>query len=175
MTIFERPALREYAATCNDLSGFEDRKYTDEAHAKTRPPDDCVATRTGRLSGLNGTRRRPATPSGSVSSRRSRGDRLSWPRYRLVPRACRGSSTTSIPPGRAWTAQTPKRGLDGDPRRPRCPKRHRGEGTVPYHHPTDRLHARRPRQRLGPSGRRSRPWMRGCPAVKVSPLVGDGK
>ena len=65
---------------------------------------------------------------------------------------------------------TPKRGLGGDPR---CPQRHRGEGTVPYHHPTDRVHPRQPRQRLGPSGRRSRPWMRGCPAVKVSPLVGD--
>ena len=61
---------------------------------------------------------------------------------------------------------TPKRGLGGDPR---CSQRHRGEGTVPYHHPTDRLHPRQPRQRLGPSGRRSRPWMRGCPAVKVSP------
>ena len=77
MTIFERPALREYAAMCNDPSGFEDRKYVDEAHAKTRPLDDCLATRTGRLSGLNGTRWSPATPSGSISSRRSRGDRLS--------------------------------------------------------------------------------------------------
>jgi hypothetical protein len=40
MTIFERPALHEYAAMCNDPSGFEDRKYMDEAHAKTRPLDD---------------------------------------------------------------------------------------------------------------------------------------
>mgnify|MGYP003310383715 CR=1 FL=1 len=47
-----RPALREYAAMCNDPSGFEDRKYVDEAHAKTRPLDDCVATRTGRLLSL---------------------------------------------------------------------------------------------------------------------------
>jgi len=81
MAIFERPAgaLREYAAMCNrdNPGGLEDRKYMDEAHAKPRPLDDCGATRTGRLSGLNGTRRRPATRPGSISSRRSRGDRLS--------------------------------------------------------------------------------------------------
>ena len=59
MSILERPALREYAATCNDPSGFEVRKHVHEAPAKTRHPDDCEATQTGSVRGWKGARQLP--------------------------------------------------------------------------------------------------------------------
>ena len=59
MSILERPALREYAATCNDPSGFEVRKHVHEVPAKTRHPDDCEATQTGSVGGWKGARQLP--------------------------------------------------------------------------------------------------------------------
>ena len=61
ISTLEGPALLEYAATCNDPSGFEVRKHVGEAHKKTRHPDDCEATQTGRPRGWNEARRLPPT------------------------------------------------------------------------------------------------------------------
>ena len=55
------PALREYAAMCNDPSSFEVRKHMDEAHAKTRHPDDCEAMQTDRFRGWDEARQLPLT------------------------------------------------------------------------------------------------------------------
>ena len=52
ISTLEGPALLEYAATWNDPSGFEVRKHVGEAHEKTRHPDDCEATQTGSLKGV---------------------------------------------------------------------------------------------------------------------------
>ena len=80
MSILERPALHEYAATCNDLGDSEVRKHQEETPAKTRHPDDCGATQTGSFRGWKGVRRLPPTRFRLTLEPRSVGDRSSWGR-----------------------------------------------------------------------------------------------
>ena len=66
MSILERPALHEYAATCNDLGDVAVRKHQDEAPAKTRAtPSQTIA---GRLSAAYGLRLTVARRSSASTS-----------------------------------------------------------------------------------------------------------
>ena len=89
ISTLEGPALLEYAATCNDPSGFEVRKHVGEAHEKTRHPDDCEATQTGSLRGWNEARQLPPTRFSVPFESQSVGNRSSWGRPDALAAALR--------------------------------------------------------------------------------------
>ena len=108
MSILERPALHEYAATCNDLGDSEVRKHQEETPAKTRHPDDCGATQTGSFRGWKGVRRLPPTRFRLTLEPRSVGDRSSWGRPCALKAALRLESIRPSSPRRASTARPPR-------------------------------------------------------------------
>ena len=89
ISTLEGPALLEYAATCNDPSGFEVRKHVGEAHEKTRHPDDCEATQTGSPRGWNEARQLPPTRFSVPFESQSVGNRSSWGRPDALAAALR--------------------------------------------------------------------------------------
>ena len=89
ISTLEGPALLEYAATCNDPSGFEVRKHVHEAPAKTRHPDDCEATQTGSVRGWKGARQLPPDRISVAFEPQSVGDRSSWGRPDALAAALR--------------------------------------------------------------------------------------
>ena len=97
------PQPHIHVAVPDDPSGFVVRTSQGETRAKTRHPDDCMATQTGYFSGWNRSFSSPPTRFWLSFGPQSIRNRSSSTPSRSSKRVRRGSSISSIPPGRAPT------------------------------------------------------------------------